>query len=234
MRRRGAWFKTGVVCGGALLLAGCAGPLSTVDPAGPSAEAIASLWWAMLIGATLLFCLVMALLLWVFVKPAADRSASPKLWLVGGGLVLPALVLTPLLGYGLYIGEQLLAHPRADAPVRIDVEVRQWDWTFRYPGPNGTRVSVNQLHLPAGRAADLHVTTADVIHGFWIPRLGGKVDAIPGHTNVVRLSASQPGHYRGVCAEFCGTGHTVMDFAVDAHDGDAFEAALDQLPKDAR
>ncbi|WP_349509532.1 cytochrome c oxidase subunit II [Rhodopseudomonas sp. AAP120] len=215
-------------------LAGCAGPLSTVDPAGPSAAAIASLWWAMLIGATLLFALVMALLLWVFLKPATDRSASPKLWLVGGGLVLPALVLTPLLGYGLYVGERLLAHPRADAPVRIDVEVRQWQWTFRYPGPDGTRVSVNELHLPVGRAADLHVTTADVIHGFWIPRLGGKVDAIPGHTNVVRLSASQPGHYRGVCAEFCGTGHTVMDFAVEAHDGDAFEAALDQLPKDAR
>lgn len=97
MRRRGAWFKTGVVCGGALLLAGCAGPLSTVDPAGPSAEAIASLWWAMLIGATLLFCLVMALLLWVFVKPAADRSASPKLWLVGGGLVLPAPTRLPLI-----------------------------------------------------------------------------------------------------------------------------------------
>lgn len=234
MPRRRAWFTSSLVAPAGALLAGCSGPLSTVDPAGPSAEAIASLWWAMLIGATLLFALVMALLLWVFLKPATDRSASPNLWLVGGGLVLPALVLTPLLGYGLYIGEKLLAHPRADAAVRIDVLVRQWQWTFRYAGADGTRVSVNELHLPVGRAADLHVTTADVIHGFWIPRLGGKVDAIPGHTNVVRLSASRPGRYRGVCAEFCGTGHTVMDFAVEAHDGEAFEARLDKLPKDTR
>ncbi|WP_013500359.1 cytochrome c oxidase subunit II [Rhodopseudomonas palustris] len=215
-------------------LAGCSGPLSTLDPAGPSAAAIAELWWAMLAGSIALFGLVMTLLLWTFLRANAHPSSPrPKLWLAGGGLVLPALVLTPLLAYGLLTGERLLAHPRAAEVTRIEVEARQWQWNFRYPAAaGGPRMSVNELHLPAGRPVDLHVGSADVIHGFWIPRLGGKIDAIPGHINVIRLSADRPGVYRGVCAEFCGGGHTAMDFRVEAHSDDSYEDRLRELPRD--
>lgn len=221
-----------IVAAATLPLAACSGPLSTLEPAGPAAAAIAQLWWAMLAGAVVLFGLVMVLLLWVFVRRSA-APARPGLWLAGGGLVLPALVLTPLLGFGLLTGERLLAHPRAAEVVRIEVEARQWQWTFRYPAADGgTRISVNELHLPVGRPVDLHVTSPDVIHGFWIPRLGGKIDAIPGHINVVRLSADRPGVYRGVCAEFCGGGHTAMDFRVEAHADDSYDEALRDLPRD--
>lgn len=233
MRRCRAWFTAGVVVASGALLAGCGGPLSALDPAGPAATAIAELWWVMLIGAVVLFALVMGLLLWTFVR-RGDRGTSPKLWLVGGGLVLPALVLTPLLGYGLLTGERLLAHAGATDVMRVDVEARQWQWTFRYPAPDGTRISVNELHIPAGRPIDLHVGSADVIHSFWIPRLGGKIDAIPGHVNLIRLSAEQAGLYRGVCAEFCGTGHTIMDFSVQAYDAGDYAAKLRALPQDSR
>ncbi|MBB1092970.1 cytochrome c oxidase subunit II [Rhodopseudomonas palustris] len=233
MRRCRAWFTASIVAATAMLLAGCAGPLSALDPAGPAAAAIAELWWVMLIGAAVLFALVMALLLWAFVRPSTGTAGSPKLWLVGGGLLLPALVLAPLLAYALSTGERLLPHPGSSDTLQIDVEARQWQWTFRYPEErDGARLSINTLHIPVGRPIDLRVSSADVIHSFWIPRLGGKIDAIPGHVNRIRLSASQGGIYRGVCAEFCGTEHTRMEFSVEAHPPEAYRDRLRTLPQD--
>jgi cytochrome c oxidase subunit 2 len=216
-----------------MALGGCGGPLSTLDPAGASASAIAELWWVMLSGSIVLCALVAALLLWVFVKPGAGAATSPKLWLVGGGLVLPAVVLTPLLIYALFTGERLLAHPGAGDVLRIDAEARQWQWTFRYPDhETGTLATVNALHIPAGRPIDLRITSADVIHSFWVPRLAGKLDAIPGHVNVIRISAAQPGTFRGVSAEFSGVGYTDMEFSVQAHPADTYTDQLRRLPQD--
>jgi cytochrome c oxidase subunit 2 len=76
---------------------------------------------------------------------------------------------------------------------------------------------------------DFAVTSGDVIHSFWIPRLGGKIDAIPGHINTIRLMAERPGQYGGVCAEFCGEGHSAMRFSVEAHGATGFEDVLQQL-----
>ncbi|MET0905729.1 MAG: cytochrome c oxidase subunit II [Tardiphaga sp.] len=214
-------------------MSGCSGPFSTLDPAGASAHAIAELWWVMLIGAAVLFALVMGLLLWTFLKRPGGAAASPKLWLVGGGLVLPAVVLTPLLIYALFTGERLLAHPGADNVLRIDAVAKQWQWTFNYPdAADGQRVSVNALHIPAGRPVDIRVTSSDVIHSFWVPRLGGKIDAIPGHTNVIRISASQPGTFRGVSAEFSGTGYTDMEFSVVAHPLETYREQLRRATTD--
>jgi len=80
------------------------------------------------------------------------------------------------------------------------------------------------LDIPAGRTVEIMVTGTDVIHSFWVPRLGGKIDAIPGTTNRILIRADVPGRYGGVCAEFCGTGHAGMDFSVIAHDRDAWAA----------
>jgi cytochrome c oxidase subunit 2 len=235
MRKTRARFTAVFVTGSSLALTGCSGPLSTLDPAGPAAASIAQLWWVMLIGATALFALVMALLAWTFLQPGAGANTRPRIWLIGGGLLLPALVLIPLTGYALLTGERLLAHPLAANVLRIDVEARQWQWSFRYPDADGgARVSVNELHIPVDRPVDLRVTSRDVIHSFWVPRLGGKIDAIPGHTNVIRLSASQSGIFHGLCAEFCGTDHTHMNFRVEAHPAEAYEPRLGQLDRDQR
>ena len=72
------------------------------------------------------------------------------------------------------------------------------------------------------------VTSRDVIHSFWIPRLAGKIDAIPGHANVLRIQADAPGRFEGLCAEFCGVGHPGMRFQVVAHPAADFPAALAQ------
>jgi cytochrome c oxidase subunit 2 len=209
-----------------LALAGCSGPLSTLDPAGPAAASVATLWWIMLAGAVVLFALVALLLLISYRKPALIAAISPTRWLVGLGLVMPAIVLTALVSAALVHGEQLLPHRGEIAPMRIEAHAERWRWTFRYPDIAGAAATENILHLPAGEPVDIVVTGGDVIHSFWIPRLGGKIDAIPGHTNIIRLSADRPGSYRGVCAEFCGEGHSGMTFFVEAHERAELAAAI--------
>lgn len=205
-------------------LSACRGPLSTLAPAGPVAASIAALWWVMLAGAAVLFALVLVIFALVICRPGWGSGVPPARWLVLGGLVLPAVVLPPLVGYGLFAGENLLPFPAA-APVRIEAEGRQWLWTFRYPDYGGV-ATTNVLHLPAGVAVEIVVTSRDVIHTFWVPRLAGQIDAVPGHATRLRLEAERPGRYEGLCNQFCGLGHPQMRFAVIVHPRPEFPAAL--------
>ncbi|WP_240549655.1 cytochrome c oxidase subunit II [Devosia salina] len=197
--------------------------MSALDPAGPRAANLALLWWVMFWGATALFALVMALFALAYLRSDLVARLTPGQWIVGGGLVLPIPILVLLTGTALVLGEQLL--PRGDAPVRIEAQAQRWNWSFAYPG--GVVVPGETLHLPAGVPVDIVVTSADVIHSFWVPRLGGKIDAIPGHTNVIRLEADAPGIYWGQCAEYCGEGHDGMQFRVEAHAPADFAALME-------
>jgi cytochrome c oxidase subunit 2 len=206
----------------AFTLSGCAGDLSTLEPAGPAAAAIARLWWIMLAGSAVLFLGVGAVLVVAWRSPAWLGRAPARRLVVWGGLVMPSVVLTALVTTAFALGEALLM--RSDQPpLRIEAAARMWSWDFRYPGGG---VTENVLHLPVGRDIEFVVTSADVIHGFWVPRLGGKIDAIPGHVNRIRLRADRPGRYGGVCAEFCGEGHSAMRFTVEAHPADDYAAVL--------
>jgi cytochrome c oxidase subunit II len=208
-------------------LASCDGPASTLDPAGPAAASIATLWWLMLAGAAVLFGLVVTLLVVALGRRRPARE-STRLWLLGGGVILPSLILPVLLAYAIAAGERLLPH--GSSQVEIAVIARQWDWTFLYRRDSSEpRVSNGVLHMPAGRSVDFHVTSGDVIHSFWVPRLGGKIDAIPGRTTVHRLMAAEPGRLLGLCAEFCGTGHTQMMVTVEVHAEDDYAQAVDAL-----
>ena len=178
----------------------------------------------MLAGAAALFILVMVLFALAIWRPGWGARTSPSHWIVLGGLCLPAIVLTPLVAYGLIIGERLLPLHAAE-PVRIEAEARQWIWTFRYPG-NGGIETERVLHLPAGLPVDVAVTSLDVIHAFWIPRLAGKIDAVPGHMNILRIQADLPGRYQGICNEFCGLGHSGMRFDVIVHPAAEFATAI--------
>ena len=209
-----------------MALAGCGGPLSALSASGPSADAIATLWWVMLAGSAAIFALVLGLFALVVGRPGWGSSVSGARWIVLGGLVLPGVVLTPLVAYALITGERLLPFTGTARP-RIEAEGRQWSWTFRYPSEGGVQ-TVNVLHLPAGTSVDIMVSSPDVIHSFWIPRFAGKIDAVPGHVNVLRIQADEPGRYEGQCSEFCGIGHSLMRFAVIVHPAKDFSAALAQ------
>lgn len=216
-------LRAAVYLGAAVALAGCSGPLSTLDPVGPAAASIARLWWVMLVGSTVIFALVMGLFALVFLRPSWGRSVSPQRWIVLGGLALPAVVLPPLVAYGLISGERLLPRP-GHSPLRIEATAEQWRWTFRYPDHG--QVMTRDLHLPAGTPVDIAVTSRDVIHAFWIPRLAGKIDVLPGRVNVLRIQADAAGRYQGLCMEFCGLGHSGMRFDAIAHPAEDFAAAL--------
>lgn len=180
----------------------------------------------MLAGATLIFLLVMALFALVMLRRDIAVKVSPARWLVLGGLVLPAVALIPLVVYALVAGERLLPIG-ATEPMRIEAEAQQWKWTFRYPGAGaGAAETVGVLRLPAGVPVDMVVTSLDVIHAFWIPRLAGKIDAVPGHANILRIQANEPGLYQGQCNEFCGTGHTGMRFDVIVQPAAEFATSL--------
>ncbi|WEK03864.1 MAG: cytochrome c oxidase subunit II [Candidatus Devosia phytovorans] len=212
-----------------LALAGCATPLSTLDPAGPAASNIATLWWIMFWGSVVLFALVLGLLTTSLLRPRLIAQVKPMHWIIGGGLIMPIPILLGLLFAALLLGERLLPLRGADAPMRIEARASQWQWRFAYPDhPAAGETEV--LHLPAGEAVDIVVTAEDVIHSFWIPRLGGKIDAIPGRENVIRLEADKPGIYRGICAEYCGQGHETMGFVVEAHAPADYASALEARP----
>lgn len=183
------------------------------------------LWWIMLWASVAIFLVVSAVLVLAVARPAMLRAAGPERIMFWGGIVFPATVLTALVIAAFVLGERLLAYPREPAPLRIEAEARQWVWAFRYPDAGGLETA-DVLHIPAGRDVDFVVISADVIHSFWIPRLGGKIDAIPGHENMVRLRADRPGVYGGVCAEFCGVGHAAMTFTVEAHADEDYAARL--------
>ncbi|WP_041770278.1 cytochrome c oxidase subunit II [Metapseudomonas resinovorans] len=210
--------------GSLIALTGCSGSLSTLSPSGPAAGSIATMWWVMLAGAGLLFALVMALFLLVVFRPGWGSRVSPARWVVLGGLALPAIVLLPMIAYALIAGERLLPLP-GTTPPRIEAVAKQWSWTFRYPD-QGALETRDVLHLPAGTPVDIDVSSEDVIHAFWVPRLAGKIDAVPGHVNRLRIQADHPGRYDGLCNEFCGTNHTHMRFSVVVHSPEDFPAAL--------
>lgn len=211
------------------MLAGCEGPLSALDPAGPSAASIARIWWVMLAGAALILAFVLGLLAIVFLLPNRLRGVPGRVWIVGLGLAFPLVTLTALVAYALLTGERLIADPDETGVVEVRAVARQWEWRFGAPdGP----LTAGRLVIPAGRPVHVAVTSEDVIHSFWVPRLAGKMDAIPGHVNVIRIVAPAPGVYHGACAEFCGVGHAAMPFVVEAvdPDGPAGAAAVEARP----
>ncbi len=206
-----------------VLLAGCDGPLSTLTPAGPIAAEIAWLWWAMLAGAAAITLLVGVLILMGFGPP---RERSARHWTHGWGLGFSLVVLSIVLAGGLWVGERTL--PRADGAVEVRAHAYQWGWRFTQPGAGGAIVETEgTLYIPAGRPVNVIVTAEDVIHAFWVPQLAGKVDAIPGRENMLRLQADAPGIHAGLCAEFCGLGHAGMRFDVVAYaEGDLPDALM--------
>jgi cytochrome c oxidase subunit II len=139
------------------------------------------------------------------------------------GVFVPVLILG---GVYLFSLRQMdaLAEDSAGARTAIEVVGRDWWWEVRYP--NGA-VTANEIHIPVGEPVEIELTTADVIHSFWVPRLQVKTDQIPGEVNRTWLEADRPGTYRGQCAEFCGLQHANMVFYVIAQDPAEYEAWLE-------
>lgn len=204
-----------------LILTGCSGDYSILDPASQATRDVALIWWWMFAVATLVLLGMVVMWLYAMFRrqgPPAKTRAQPnsKPWVIWGGLVLPTAAMVPLLIFALPMGHRMLPLPLAEGEaVFIQVTGHQWWWQVQYP-QEGIELQ-DELHMPAGVPVDIEVTSADVIHSFWVPRLGRKLDAIPAYRHVLRLQADEPGVYYGQCAEFCGLGHAHMQITVTVH-----------------
>jgi len=136
-----------------------------------------------------------------------------------------AVLLTCIAGFLLYVTftaeHQIDVASAAERPaLTVDVTGSRWEWTYRYPKYGITResglVGHQPLVVPINEAIRFRLTSADVIHSFWIPQLAFKRDAIPGTIETVTLDFDKAGTFSGACAEYCGLYHSEMVFTVDA------------------
>lgn len=213
-------------------LAACtSGIQSALDPAGEEATRVATLFGVMTVGGLAIWVVVVALCIhasrWKREPISEDNAGRLILW---GGVVFPVAVLTALLSYALWLMPSLRPFAGGEqAGMRVEVAGSQFWWNVIYDRTGAQPVvSANEIRVPVGERVEFLLTSRDMIHSFWIPALGGKMDLIPGRTNRLSLLATRAGTYRGQCAEFCGTSHAHMAFSVVAMEPYAFAAWLDE------
>ena len=209
-------------------------PPPVLDPAGPFAGSVSTLSWVLFaMGVGVLTIVLAALWVALFGKEQLRirLGGSKVIWI--GGIAFPVVVLTALLVYGLTLTRNLTAPP---GPVAMTVRVtgEMWWWRVAYLDSAGrpAMLDANELHIPTGRQVTVELESNDVIHSFWVPRLSGKLDMIPGRRNVMKIQADKPGVFGGQCAEYCGGPHALMGFVVVAHEPAAFQRWM--APRRAR
>jgi cytochrome c oxidase subunit II len=202
---------------------------SVLNAQGPDAAVVAEIAAVLFVGGSLIFLGVMAIAA-IAVFGARERAARfRESWLImGGGILFPLVILSLLLVYSLVRASGLEPDAKEGA-LRIEVTGEQWWWRVRYLDDEGRFdfATANEVRIPVGRTVEVALTSADVIHSFWVPALAGKLDMIPGRTTRLRLRAERPGEYRGQCAEYCGGPHAFMAFYVVAEEPARFRAWAD-------
>lgn len=216
-------------------LTGCSGPQSTLHPAGQGAASIATLfWWMVAITIPIWLGVVGLAVYFIRIQPESHSPRVARWLIIGGGVMLPTTVLTILLVYGLALLPALVA-PAPPGSLKISVIGEQWWWRVRYQSPGGAAVELaNEIRLPVGEPVEFHLESADVIHSFWIPSLGGKLDMFPGRPTRLVLTPTRTGSFRGVCAEYCGTSHALMNFPVVVLEKEEFTRWLNAQTQPAR
>ncbi|MCR6652473.1 MAG: c-type cytochrome [Cellvibrionaceae bacterium] len=205
-------------------LCACAGEQSAFSGYSEGAARVAKLTWIMVGGGGLILLLVVVLTAIALFGPLSWRQKlRGESVVIGLGMVFPVVVLTALLFYGFVLLRLEAAPEFSGEMLRIEVVGEQWWWRVIYHHPDGsTTESANELRFPVGQPVELTLTTADVIHSFWLPAYGGKVDMIPGRTNYLRFLPTHPGVTRGQCAEYCGGAHALMAFYAVALSAEEF------------
>ncbi|MEO5756691.1 MAG: cytochrome c oxidase subunit II [Mesorhizobium sp.] len=218
-------------------LSGCSGsPLGYLDATSPIAGAIARLGLgltAISIGVCIVVGVLLVVALWrgrraddLAITPVNDRAAIR--W-IGFGVAISTVFLVGSAVWTL-LTVSSIGQPAQASALSIDVIGQEWWWAVKYRSSNRARefVTANQLVIPVGVPVQINLTSKDVIHSFWVPKLGGKMDMIPSRTNVTWLQADKVGDFRGQCSEFCGLQHANMAFNVRVLSKPDFEAWWDR------
>lgn len=200
-----------------LLLAGCAnkGPQSTFRPEGTYARKIDNLIRPIFYIALAVLIAVAGAVLIAIIKFRARKGDTRVPRQVHGNTPLeimwtiaPALLLAVIAVPTIKTVFDIARTPHN--AMQIDVIGQQWWWEYQYHGDLQGIITANDLVIPAGVNIQLKVTSRDVIHSYWLPRLNGKRDAVPNRFSFLNVEADHPGTYMGQCAEFCGLSHANM------------------------
>jgi cytochrome c oxidase subunit 2 len=214
---------------------------SIFDTASPQAEKIMGLTYGFIIAASAVLFLVVFLTIYITLKfrakgntdepPQVSGNRALELFMVG----IPFALVVGFFFWSLATMNAVLPD-RGNHPADIIITGHQWWWRADYPG---TKVSTaNEIHLPVGKKLLLQLDAADVIHDWWVPALGGKMDMIPGRSNYLWVTINKPGVYDGTCSEFCGQQHAWMRIRVVAQNAVDYEtwlkrqAAVATIPTD--
>jgi len=180
--------------------------------------------------------IVIVLLIYVSIKFRAKPNDQEPKQIKGNKLVETFMIGIPflLVGVFFYLTAKAMKdiNPSADNQ-KPDVIVTgyQWWWQASYPEKNS--VTANEIHLPVGKRILLQLKAADVIHDWWVPEFGQKMDMIPGNTNYLWITIKQPGVYEGACSEFCGQQHAWMRIKVIAQYPEQYHQWLDSIAQPA-
>ena len=202
----------------AVLLAGCGSdarlPQNALDPEGPVSRQLHNLWNPVFGIAAVIFVFVELLIVYVVIKFRAKSDDDQPVQVHGNTkleitwTIIPAAILAVVGFFTVFTVFDINEAASGPDVVRVEVTGHQWWWEYEYSEEK--IVTANELHIPVGRTVELKLTSADVMHNFWPPKLAGKVYAIPGRINTMTLEADRPGTYFGQCAEYCGLSHANM------------------------
>ena len=197
-----------------------------LDPASKDAAAIHHLFLLVFIICLAILVVIASLVLVSLKRFRANGDMLPQqnfgshrsemIW-----AALPVLIVIAL---SFISAKFIVSHDAGAGEADIVLVGHQWWWEVRYPTAGA--VTANEIHIPVGRKLRVRVESADVIHSFWVPQLGPKMDMVRGHPNFVWLQADQPGTYEGACSEFCGDQHAWMRFIVIAESETEFKQWL--------
>lgn len=190
-------------------------------PKGPGAQRQADLFYVSLWTSAAIVALTLGLLGYAMFRRRRDDDEQrfrATRFVVSFGLVLPLVVLLSMM----VVTFVSLAGEPQRGTLEVQIVGHQFWWEVFYPEQDFT--TANEVHIPVDTPVELVVESDDVLHSFWVPELQGKVDLVPGRTNRLVLEASEPGTYRGFCAEYCGLQHANMLFLVIAEPEEDFEA----------
>jgi cytochrome c oxidase subunit 2 len=205
-----------------------------LDPHGPFSNTVTTLAWVLIALMTLIFLLVCAAM-WVALYGSDELRAR-----LGGervvkwfGLIIPAGVLFLLLAWGTTLVAGMSTIRGDELRMRVSGNIYWWRVSYLDAAGREVLADANELHIPVGRPVVVDMVSEDVIHSFWVPKLGGKMDMIPGRTNRLKLQAGEAGNYGGQCAEFCGGAHSLMGLVVVAHEPADWQRWMDARLKPA-
>jgi cytochrome c oxidase subunit 2 len=226
------------------------GPQSTFDVKGPVARTQLDVFYVTVWVTMIIFVIVASILAYATIKfrargPIDKNSHVPdqghgnpfvELGLIGASIAALVFIAVPTLK-AIWYTYDVPEEQRANA-YEVTARGLQWWFQFEYPAEqidgSGQLVTGNELVIPAGRPVRINLRTSDVIHAFWVPKLGGKVDMMPNRGNHLWLQADEPGYFWGQCAEYCGESHAVMRFRVVALGAEDFAAWVENQKKPAR